>query len=236
MQTHVAEIAEDIFQISLRPPGSFIGFSSFVIRDSASVLVHTGHNQTFDVVKEEVSKLIDPKSLRYICFSHYEPDECGSLNQWLELAPNAVACVNKLCESSLVDFAIRSSYVMKDNDSLDLGSHSLIFLETPHFPHAWEASLFFDTKSRVLFSSDLGLQPGFPQPKDNPIDIEDILLVQDKFGYMPYGPSLTKGINRVRNLDFETMATMHGKALNRTQGLELLNCLEKRNMQELQLA
>jgi flavorubredoxin len=231
MQTHVAEIAEDIFQISLRPAGSPVSFSSFVIRDNVPALIDTGHNQTFDLIKEQVSKLIKPESLRYICFSHYEPDECGSLNKWLEIAPNAIACVNKLCESSLKDFAIRPSFVMKNGDKLDLDSHSLVFLETPHFPHAWEASLLFDTKSRVLFSSDLGTQLGFPQLNDGPVDIENVLLSQDRLGYMPYGPSLTYGINCVRALDFETMATMHGKALDRSCSEQLLKRLEEKNLQ-----
>jgi hypothetical protein len=36
-----------------------------------------------------VSSLIDPSRIRWIGFSHFEADECGSLNEWLQMAPAA---------------------------------------------------------------------------------------------------------------------------------------------------
>jgi flavorubredoxin len=41
----------------------------------------------FPLVRDVVSKIIDPTSLQYVSFSHFEPDECESLNDWLALAP-----------------------------------------------------------------------------------------------------------------------------------------------------
>lgn len=228
MQSQIREIAEDTFCLTLRPPGSFISFNHFLIRDSAPALVHTGHNKTFEEVLALVASLIEPSTLKYICFSHYEPDECGSLNQWLKTAPEAQACVNKLCDSNLKDTAIRPSRVLKDGDTLSLGSHEIRLLETPHFPHAWEASLYVDTRTKVLYSSDLGTQPGFPEPNGK-ADLEEIVEIQNKLQYMPYGPHLVEGVNRLRELDFETMAVMHGQALDRRQSMELLDLLLENN-------
>jgi flavorubredoxin len=229
MQTLISEIAEDTYRITLRPPGSFISFNHFLILDAAPALIHTGHNKTFDVVLEHVARLIDPSTLRHICFSHYEPDECGSLNNWLETAPTAEVCVNKICDSNLKDFACRPSRLLKDGDWIDLGKHQLTFVETPHFPHAWEAALYLDTRTKVLFSSDIGTQPGFPQLSSDVIDVEEIVKIQDKLHYMPYGPHLTRGIKRLKGIDFNTMATMHGNCLNRPQSLELFNLLDQNN-------
>jgi flavorubredoxin len=229
MEILISEIAEDTFRITLRPPGSFISFNHFLIRDTAPALIHTGHNKTFDVLLEQVAKLMDPTSLKYICFSHYEADECGSLNKWLETAPMAETCVNKICDSNLKDFAHRPSRLLKDGDSIDLGKHQLTFVETPHFPHAWEAALYLNTKTKVLFSSDLGTQPGFPQLTGDSVDVEEIVKIQDKLHYMPYGPHLLAGIKRLNDLDFETMATMHGNCLDRSQTAELFSLLNKRN-------
>jgi flavorubredoxin len=229
MQTLISEIADDIYRITLRPAGSFISFNHFLIRDSAPTLIHTGHSKTFEVVLEHVAKLIDASTLRYICFSHYEPDECGSLNKWLEIAPSAEACVNKICDSNLKDFAIRPSRLLKDGDLLDLGTHQLCFVETPHFPHAWEAALYMDTKTKLLFSSDIGTQQGFPQLKGSAIDVEEIVKIQNKLHYMPYGPHLSAGIKRLQDLDFNTMATMHGNCLDRSQSTELFSLLVQSN-------
>jgi flavorubredoxin len=40
-------------------------------------------------IREAVSKLINLSELRHISFSHFESDECGSLNEWLAAAPKA---------------------------------------------------------------------------------------------------------------------------------------------------
>jgi len=141
MQIKVDEIEADIFRIAIFPQDGFISFNQFLIRDDEPALVHTGHKQTFDVIRNEVAKLIDPATIKYFCSSHYEPDECGSLNKWLQVSPNAVACVNKICESSLKDFAIKPSMVLRDGDKLNLGNHELLFLETPHFPHNRERTI-----------------------------------------------------------------------------------------------
>lgn len=227
MQTLISEIAEDIYRITLRPPGSFISFNHFLIRDNAPTLIHTGHNKTFDIMLEQVEKLIDPRTLKYICFSHYEPDECGSLNKWLEMAPFSQTCVNKICEANLKDFAIRPSKILKDGDILDLGTHQLAFIETPHFPHAWEAALYLETKSKILFSSDIGTQQGFPQLKNANVDVESIVKIQNMLHYMPYGPHLSAGIKHLQSKDFTTMATMHGSSLNKEESEELFKLLDE---------
>jgi flavorubredoxin len=36
-----------------------------------------------------VAKVVQPSRIRWIGFSHFEADECGSLNEWLSLAPHA---------------------------------------------------------------------------------------------------------------------------------------------------
>ena len=48
----------------------------------------------FPVVREQVSRLIDISKIRHIGFSHFESDECGSLNQLLELTPEGVHVYN----------------------------------------------------------------------------------------------------------------------------------------------
>jgi hypothetical protein len=89
--TRVDEIAADIFRISTYVPEVGIQFNQFLVRDDEPLLFETGMKQIFPLVREAVSKVIAPASLRYVSFSHFEPDECGSLNDWLSLAPRAEA-------------------------------------------------------------------------------------------------------------------------------------------------
>jgi flavorubredoxin len=89
--TRVDEIAADIFRISTYVPDFNLQFNQLLVRDDRPLLFETGMKQMFPIVRDAVARLIDPKSLHYMSFSHFEPDECGSLNEWLSLAPRAEA-------------------------------------------------------------------------------------------------------------------------------------------------
>ena len=83
-------------------------FNHFLVRDEEPLLFHTGFKRMFPVLREAVARLIDPAKLRHVGWSHFESDECGALNDWLQLAPNAqpfCTLVGKLV--SVDDFAIR---------------------------------------------------------------------------------------------------------------------------------
>ena len=44
----------------------------------------------FPLVAEAIGKVLPLERLRYVAFSHFEADECGSLNDFLAAAPAAV--------------------------------------------------------------------------------------------------------------------------------------------------
>ena len=87
--TTTTEVASNIFQISTYIPEVNLQFNQFLVRDDEPLLFHTGMNVLFPAVLEAVKTIIDPATLRWISFSHFEADECGSLNQWLDVAPHA---------------------------------------------------------------------------------------------------------------------------------------------------
>ena len=90
----VTQIAPDIFRISIYAPQIDLQFNHFLIKDEEPLLFHTGLKAMFPEVRDEVARLMDPSHLRWISFSHFESDECGSLNHWLELAPSAQPACN----------------------------------------------------------------------------------------------------------------------------------------------
>lgn len=50
----------------------------------------------FPMLKEAVSRLIELKELRWVGFSHFEVDECGSLNYWQGMASHAQAVCSEI--------------------------------------------------------------------------------------------------------------------------------------------
>jgi flavorubredoxin len=97
MQSKVTEIAPGTYRISTFHPDFKIQFNQFLIKDDEPFLMHTGFKRMFQYTLEGVATIMDPAKLRWIGFSHFESDECGALNQWLETAPRARCLMAKSC-------------------------------------------------------------------------------------------------------------------------------------------
>src|SRR6185436_7184210 len=139
MSPKVTEIASDLFRISTFHPEFAIQFNQFLIRDDEPFLMHTGLKKMFATTLEAVATVVKPSQVRWIGYSHFEPDECGALNQWLKTAPQAQAVcsfVGKLV--MLDDYAERSARALNDDEVLEIGRRRLQFLSTPHVPHCWD--------------------------------------------------------------------------------------------------
>ena len=157
----IHEIAPSVFRISVFAKEINLQFNHFLIRDDEPLLYHTGLRQMFPVLLEAVKTLIEPSALRWIGFSHFEVDECGSLNEWLQVAPNAQAVCSEIGTIvNMADFAIRPARAMKTGDILETGRHRYRFIQTPHLPHGWDAGVMFEETNRTLLCSDLLHQNG----------------------------------------------------------------------------
>ena len=215
----VDEIGPNIFRLSLYLPQMNIQFNQFLVKDDEPLLFHTGMRQIFPEVREAVARVIDPSSLRWISFSHFEADECGALNEWLETAPQATAvCSFVGANVSVNDFASRPARAMNNDEELPTGNHRFRVLATPHVPHCWEASLLFEETSRTLFSSDLFFHWGDAEPTTE----SDVVgrfkqgLVVDQQGPFanayPFTPQTVPTLSRLASLKPKTIALMHGSS------------------------
>lgn len=217
MQTTVTEIAADTYRISTFHFEYGIQFNQFLIVDEHPFLMHTGFRKMFAQTLEGVGKVIDPARLRWIGFSHFEPDECGAMNQWLAMAPQAQPLTGMVGNMVMMeDFADRPGRAMADNEVLALGTHRLRFLATPHLPHGWDAGLFFDEAEKTLFASDLFFQPGDPPAL---VDTDIVQIAADTLREslhgplahdLPYTPRTAGLMEKLAALEPATLATMHG--------------------------
>jgi len=149
----VTEIAPDVFRISIYPPGSPSSFGCFLIRDDEPAMVETSFNRFFDLVHGAVRTLIDPSTLRYIFIPHFEMDECGSLNRFLEIAPRAEpVCSPVGALVTLGDFSARPARALADGESLSLGQKQLTAVIAP-WVHVWDSMLVYDSTDKTLFTS-----------------------------------------------------------------------------------
>jgi flavorubredoxin len=215
----VTEIAPDCYRISTYIPEISLTFNQFLVKDDEPLLFHTGMKAVFPIVRDAVATIIDPTKLRWISFSHFEADECGSLNEWLEVAPNAQAVCSLVgAMVSVNDFAMRPAKGMNDNEVLQTGQHRYRFVRTPHVPHCWEAGMLFEETKGTLFCTDLFHVNGDVEAltESDVVDRAKQTLIEYQAGpfanYLPYTKH-TEGIMQgLAELKPRTIAAMHGPA------------------------
>jgi flavorubredoxin len=216
-EAKISEVAPDLFRISIFAPDFNLQFNHFLVKDEEPLLYHTGMRKMFPQVREAVAKLIDPSRLRWISFSHFEVDECGALNEWLQIAPNAqAACGIVGALVNMGDYAIRPARGMTKNDVLCTGKYKFRFHATPHLPHGWDAGVLFEETQRTLLCSDLFHHDGDVEP----LTESDILgrvrqsITEYQAGpvmnYMPFTTQTESLLRGLAELKPKTLATMHG--------------------------
>ncbi len=211
------EISKDVYRISVYVPEINLEFSHFLVKDDEPLLFHAGLRGMFPVLREQISRIIDIRTLRHIGFSHFESDECGALNQWLEAAPAAQpVCGLVGALVSVNDFSIRPARVLTRDDVLTTGKCRFRFIPTPHVPHGWDAGVLLEESERTLFCSDLFHQWGHREPATTDSIMERCkdALVQTEAGpfanYVPYTHHTGRVLETLAQYEPKTLAIMHG--------------------------
>jgi flavorubredoxin len=218
-RARVAEIAPDHYSISIYVPEFNLRFNHFLIKDEEPFLFHTGMKHMFSFVRDAVARIIDPATLRWISFSHFEADECGALNEWLAVAPHAEpVCGLVGALVSVNDFALRKARVLAHDEILKTGKYRLRFRQTPHVPHNWEAGLQFEEVTRTLLCSDLFSHEGDVEPvtESDVVEQAKLALIEGQKGSFanayPYTPLTEPILQGLADLRPKQLALMHGSA------------------------
>jgi len=213
METRVTEVADGVHQLSTFV-GAPVGFNQYLIAGDEPLLFHTGMRQMFPLVSAAVSRVVPAASLRWVSFGHVEADECGSMNEWLAVAPNATVAQSEIgCMVSIGDLADRPPRALADSEKLDIGGHTLQWFDTPHVPHAWEAGVLYDATTKTLLCGDLFTRFGEYEASTRGDIVGPAVQAEDDApGSLSLHPSSAATIRRLAELDVETLALMHGPA------------------------
>jgi flavorubredoxin len=232
--TTTTEIAPDVYRISTYVPEANLQFNQFLVKDDEPFLYHTGMRGIFPVVHEAVARIVMPKDIRWIGFSHFEVDECGALNEWLKVAPVAqTVCSQVGAVVNLNDFAKRLPRGLAADEVFSTGKYRFRFRSTPHLPHGWDAGVFFEETQRTLFCSDLFHQNGDVEPltESDIVERSRRALIEYQGGflmdYMPFTLKTERLLNEIATLRPQTLAAMHGSTFvgNGAQALHDLGCV-----------
>jgi flavorubredoxin len=229
--TSIAEIGDGIYRISTPvPPNPALPagftFNQFLIDDDEPLLFHTGLRGMFPLVREAIDAVVPVSRLRYLGISHFEADECGALNELLEVAPHAVPICSAVAKMvSVDDVADREAMCLGEGEQLSLGRHTVEWIDAPHLPHGWDCGYLFERESSTLFCGDLFTQPGADHL---PLIESDILgpseAMRGAMDYYAHAKNTGGLIAKLAANKPTTLACMHGSSWS-GNGSELLGQL-----------
>jgi len=213
------EIAPNLYRISVFAPWGNLQFKHFLVKDEEPLLFHTGLRRMHEEIREAVARLINLAELRYISFSHFESDECGSLNEWLSLVPRAqVVCGQLAAMVSVNDFIGREARAVADGEVITTGKYRFRYCQTPHLPHGWDAGVLFEETQKTLLCSDLFHQSGDVEPLTSADVVGRSQQAMKEYqagilaDYVPYTPLTAQNLKKLAALKPKTLAVMHGSS------------------------
>ena len=215
METRIDEIADNIFRISTFIPEENFGFNQFLVNADEPLLFHTGGRALFPLVREKIETVVPVEQLRWITFGHVESDECGTMNEFLALAPQAQVAHGAVgCMVQVNELADRPPLPLEPDHVLDLGGKRVRNIETPHLPHGWDAHVIYEETTGTLFVGDLFTAMGAWAVLSNEDIVEPALAAETVFGATALTPTTAPKLRELASLQPTTLALMHGPSFN----------------------
>jgi flavorubredoxin len=170
----------------------------------------------YEGVRDAVAEVLDPASLGYVILLHFEADECGGMDRFLEGAPGSTLACSALSNDLNLSGWNYGGRVEghRDGEVIDLGRHKLRFLETPHVHH-WDSMMLFDETTGSLFPSDLFIQAGDQPPVVTENLGSEMCELYRQVGIFAHEEPVRRVVDRVEALDPDWVHGMHGGSLTR---------------------
>lgn len=212
--TRIDHITGGVHRISGWHPDYGITFNQFLIDDEAPTLIHTGEWASYEGIRKAIREVLDPATLANIVLLHWEGDENGGMDRFMAEAPKA-----ELVGSALSIGLNAASFGMTertrgftDGEKLELGRHTLRFLETPHVHH-WDSMMVMEESTNSLFPSDLFLQPGDQPPVVSENLSAEMIEVYRNIGIFAHEDPVRTVADRIERLAPDWIHAMHGGTL-----------------------
>lgn len=206
-----------------------------VDRDWATVLDPGGFHVA-ERVLENVGRFCSIREVRELnlFLSHQDPDVCASLVAWLEARPDAVVVVSALWERFLEHFAVptvpRTNLLADEGGTLALPSGGKLTFVPAHYLHSPGNFTVHLDRARILFSGDIGAAV-VPAERWRLYvnDFEEHTTYMEGFHkrYMGSNVAVRRWLERVRDLEIDTLCPQHGSILRGDDVQRFFDWLER---------
>lgn len=202
----------DFFESQYLVPNG-VSYNSYVILDDKIAVMDSVDERAAAGWLRNLEKALDGRIPDYLIVSHMEPDHAGSIQALVEKYPSVQLVGNmktfQIAEQFFeLDMSDRK-VVVKEGDTLNLGSHTLQFFMAPmvHWP---EVMVEYEQSEKVLFSAD-----GFG--KFGALDTEEDWACEARRYYFnivgKYGAQVQALLKKAANLDISIICPLHGPIL-----------------------
>lgn len=210
----------DLFEGQYVVPNG-MAYNSYVIKDEKICVMDTVDIHFKEEWLSNIAKVLDGRNPDYLVVQHMEPDHSANILSFLEVYPDTTIVTNAQAFKMMNQFFTLPSTIktqlVKENDTLCLGTHTLQFVFAPmvHWP---EVIFTYDATDKVLFSAD-----GFG--KFGALDVTEDWACEARryyFGIVgKYGMQVQNVLKKAANLDIQTICPLHGPVLKENLGYYL---------------
>jgi len=211
MTTRIDHITGGIYRIATWEPDAGLTFNQFLIDDERPALIHTGTYHHYEPVRGAIREVLDPARIAHLVLLHWEGDENGGMDRFMAEAPRSELVGSALsialnAHGFGLDTRVRG---FTDGETLDLGRHTLRFLETPHVHH-WDSMMVVEESTNSLFPSDLYLMPGDQPPVIHETLATEMLANYRASGIFAHEDPVRAVAGRIERLAPAWIHAMHG--------------------------
>ncbi len=129
-----------------------------IVQNGSGILIDPGSQSVFDEMYDAVTQYVDPQQLKYIFYSHQDPDVAGSIAEWSVVTPAKIVIsalwTRFMSHYGLMD-AGRMNALPDKGARIGFGEDYIQFIPA-HFLHSPGNFTVYDSRSKILFSGDIG--------------------------------------------------------------------------------
>ena len=195
-----------------------VSYNAYLITDKKNVLIDTVDAAYTDRLLDNIAEIIGDGKIDYLIINHMEPDHSANITKFVEAYPEAKVVGNAKTFNMIPQFFTFDlegrKVVVKEGDTLSLGSHTLQFVMAPmvHWP---EVMVAYETSEKILFSAD-----GFG--KFGALDADEDWACEARRYYFnicgKYGVQVQNLLKKAAGLDIEIICPLHGPILKENLG------------------
>ena len=208
----------DLFESQYQIPNG-VSYNSYVILDEKVAVMDTIDERKTDEWFANLENVLNGRTVDYLVISHLEPDHAANIKRAADKFPQAQLVLSAKAKAMLPQFfdiahLEERCLVVKEGDTLELGTHKLHFVMAPmvHWP---EVMVEYEETEKILFSAD-----GFG--KFGALSAEEEWTDEARRYFInivgKYGVQVQTLLKKAAALDIQTICPLHGPILKDNLG------------------